>query len=44
MNNAILINENLTTTGQISVKQLEQAIQEGYKSVLNLRRRFAACR
>ncbi|BBD57279.1 hypothetical protein NIES2109_00440 [Nostoc sp. HK-01] len=37
MNNAILINESLTTTGQISVKQLEQAIQEGYKSVLNLR-------
>ncbi|MBD2297435.1 protein tyrosine phosphatase family protein [Nostoc sp. FACHB-87] len=37
MNNAILINDSLTTTGQISVKQLEQAIQEGYKSVLNLR-------
>ncbi|GBE90326.1 beta-lactamase hydrolase-family protein [Nostoc cycadae WK-1] len=37
VNNAILINESLTTTGQISVKQLEQAIQEGYKSVLNLR-------
>ncbi|WP_442949717.1 beta-lactamase hydrolase domain-containing protein [Nostoc sp.] len=35
--NAIQINENLTTTGQVIPKQLEQAIQEGFKSVLNLR-------
>ncbi|BAZ29103.1 hypothetical protein NIES4074_15410 [Cylindrospermum sp. NIES-4074] len=37
MNNAIQINEHLTTTGQVIPKQLEQAIQEGFKSVLNLR-------
>ncbi|HLO84353.1 MAG TPA: sulfur transferase domain-containing protein [Nostocaceae cyanobacterium] len=37
MNHAIRINENLTTTGQVIPKQLEQAIQEGFKSVLNLR-------
>ncbi|MBC1258932.1 phosphatase, partial [Trichormus variabilis V5] len=37
MINAIQINENLTTTGQVIPKQLEQAIQEGFKSVLNLR-------
>ncbi|HEY9800584.1 MAG TPA: sulfur transferase domain-containing protein [Leptolyngbyaceae cyanobacterium] len=37
MNNAIRINEQLTTTGQIIPTQLEQAIEEGFKSVLNLR-------
>ncbi|QLE54347.1 beta-lactamase hydrolase domain-containing protein [Nostoc sp. TCL26-01] len=37
MINAIRINENLTTTGQVIPRQLEQAIQEGFKSVLNLR-------
>ncbi|AFZ25681.1 hypothetical protein Cylst_3543 [Cylindrospermum stagnale PCC 7417] len=37
MNNVIRINENLTTTGQVIPTQLEQAIQEGFKSVLNLR-------
>lgn len=37
MINSIRINENLTTTGQVIPKQLEQAIQEGFKSVLNLR-------
>ncbi|MDZ8189627.1 MAG: sulfur transferase domain-containing protein [Nostoc sp. ChiSLP02] len=37
MIDAIQINENLTTTGQIIPKQLEQARQEGFKSVLNLR-------
>jgi uncharacterized protein (TIGR01244 family) len=35
--NSIRINENLTTTGQVIPKQLEQAIEEGFKSVLNLR-------
>lgn len=35
--NAIQINENLTTTGQVIPKQLEQARQEGFKSILNLR-------
>ncbi|MEH2069021.1 MAG: sulfur transferase domain-containing protein [Nostoc sp.] len=37
MINAIQINENLTTTGQVIPKQLEQASQEGFKSILNLR-------
>ncbi|BAY10195.1 beta-lactamase hydrolase domain-containing protein [Calothrix sp. NIES-2098] len=37
MINSIRINENLTTTGQVIPKQLEQATQEGFKSVLNLR-------
>lgn len=34
---AIRINENLTVTGQVIQEQLQQAIQEGFKSVLNLR-------
>ncbi|HEY9621412.1 MAG TPA: protein tyrosine phosphatase family protein [Crinalium sp.] len=37
MINAIHINEELTTTGQVVLEQLQQAIQEGFKSVLNLR-------
>ncbi len=37
MINAIRINENLTTTGQVTPQQLKQARQEGFKSVLNLR-------
>ncbi|OUL20016.1 sulfur transferase domain-containing protein [Nostoc sp. 106C] len=37
MINAIQINENLTTTGQVIHKQIQQAKQEGFKSVLNLR-------
>ncbi|MBW4644415.1 MAG: protein tyrosine phosphatase family protein [Goleter apudmare HA4340-LM2] len=37
MNNAIRINENLTTTGQVTKQQLQQASQEGFQSVLNLR-------
>lgn len=37
MNYAIGINDNLTTTGQVIQKQLEQAKEEGFKSVLNLR-------
>ncbi|BAY27741.1 hypothetical protein NIES2100_75660 [Calothrix sp. NIES-2100] len=37
MNNAIRINENLTTTGQVIQQQIQQAKQEGFKSVLNLR-------
>jgi len=37
VNNSIRINENLTTTGQVIPEQLEQASQEGFKSVLNLR-------
>lgn len=37
MNNAIRINEYLTTTGQVTKQQLQQASQEGFKSVLNLR-------
>jgi uncharacterized protein (TIGR01244 family) len=35
--NAIHINHELTTTGQVVLEQLEQAAQEGFKSVLNLR-------
>jgi uncharacterized protein (TIGR01244 family) len=34
---AIRINEYLTTTGQVIPKQLEQAIEEGFQSVVNLR-------
>ncbi|MBH8574532.1 protein tyrosine phosphatase family protein [Nostocaceae cyanobacterium CENA369] len=37
MINAIRINENLTTTGQVIPQQIKQAIQEGFKSVVNLR-------
>lgn len=37
MINAIRINENLTTTGQVIPQQIKQAKQEGFKSVLNLR-------
>ncbi|AFY35446.1 beta-lactamase hydrolase domain-containing protein [Calothrix sp. PCC 7507] len=37
MINAILINQNLTTTGQVTPQQIQQASQEGFKSVLNLR-------
>jgi uncharacterized protein (TIGR01244 family) len=37
VNNAIRINEQLTTTGQVIPTQLEQAIEEGFQSVLNLR-------
>lgn len=37
MINSIRINEKLTTTGQVIPQQLEQARQEGFKSVLNLR-------
>ncbi|QSJ14719.1 protein tyrosine phosphatase family protein [Nostoc sp. UHCC 0702] len=37
MINTIRINENLTTTGQVIPQQIKQAIQEGFKSVVNLR-------
>ncbi|MCG6134654.1 MAG: sulfur transferase domain-containing protein [Nostoc sp. LLA-1] len=37
MINSIRVSENFTTTGQVIPQQLEQAIQEGFKSVLNLR-------
>lgn len=37
MINALRINDNLTTTGQVIPEQLKQAVQEGFKSVLNLR-------
>lgn len=37
MINAKQISENLTTTGQVIPEQLQQATQEGFKSVLNLR-------
>jgi uncharacterized protein (TIGR01244 family) len=37
VNNALQINENLTTTGQVIPEQLKQAVQEGFKSILNLR-------
>lgn len=37
MINALQINEHLTTTGQVIPEQLKQAVQEGFKSVLNLR-------
>jgi uncharacterized protein (TIGR01244 family) len=35
--NAFQVNEHLTTTGQVIPDQLKQAVQEGFKSVLNLR-------
>jgi uncharacterized protein (TIGR01244 family) len=35
--NAFQVNEYLTTTGQVIPEQLKQAVQEGFKSVLNLR-------
>lgn len=37
MINALRINDNLTTTGQVIPEQLQQAVQEGFKAVLNLR-------
>lgn len=37
MLNAIRINQNLTTTGQVTPQQLKQARLEGFQSVLNLR-------
>ncbi len=37
MINAFQVNEYLTTTGQVIPEQLKQAVQEGFKSVLNLR-------
>lgn len=37
MINALRINDNLTTTGQVIPEQLKQAVQEGFKAVLNLR-------
>ncbi|MBF2047092.1 MAG: phosphatase [Elainella sp. C42_A2020_010] len=37
MINAFQVNEYLTTTGQVIPAQLKQAVQEGFKSVLNLR-------
>lgn len=37
MINAFQVNEHLTTTGQVIPDQLKQAVQEGFKSVLNLR-------
>lgn len=37
MINAFRVNEYLTTTGQVIPDQLKQAVQEGFKSVLNLR-------
>lgn len=37
MINALRINEHLATTGQVIPEQLKQAVQEGFKSVLNLR-------
>lgn len=37
MNNALRVSEDLTTIGQVRWEQLEQAQQEGFRSVLNLR-------
>lgn len=37
MINAFQVNEYITTTGQVIPEQLKQAVQEGFKSILNLR-------
>ncbi|WP_315791233.1 protein tyrosine phosphatase family protein [Fischerella sp. JS2] len=37
MENVKKINNELTVAGQVTLEQLQQAVSEGYKSVLNLR-------
>ncbi|WP_373524856.1 beta-lactamase hydrolase domain-containing protein [Nostoc sp.] len=37
MENVKKINDELTVAGQVTLEQLQQAVSEGYKSVLNLR-------
>lgn len=37
MENVKKINNELTVAGQITPEQLQQAVEEGFKSVLNLR-------
>lgn len=37
MNNALQITEDLTVIGQVRIEQLQQAVQQGFQSVLNLR-------
>lgn len=37
MDNVKKINDELTVAGQVTPEQLQQAVDEGYKSVLNLR-------
>jgi uncharacterized protein (TIGR01244 family) len=37
MNNAVEVTEELTIIGQVRLEQLQQAVEEGFQSVLNLR-------
>lgn len=37
MNNAVEITKELTVIGQVQCEQLQQAVEEGFQSVLNLR-------
>jgi uncharacterized protein (TIGR01244 family) len=37
VDNAVNISHDLTAVGQVQLLQLQQAVQEGYRSVLNLR-------
>lgn len=37
MNNAVEITEELTVIGQVRLEQLQQAVQEEFRSILNLR-------
>ncbi len=37
MNNAVAITKELTVIGQVQLEQLQEAVQEGFQSVMNLR-------